>query len=220
MLQSNANQYLSRYLTWINIIGEYTKRYSISKEKILDIGCATGKFKLLLGKHLEARIIGVDPNKNWVNTKKLIYHGYCHKTPFEKQSFDFILLMSVFEHIHPNLRKSSIEEILRILKPNGFLFVQMPNPKFPLEFHTRLPLLGYLPRKVQFKYAQLVRNRGLGFWSISLDDSLKYVVGSMFTILDKREYRYPKQVFPKVVRRFYFLTRFFHMGSYAILRKK
>lgn len=95
----------------------------------------------------------------------------------------------------------------------------MPNPKGPIEFHTRLPFVGFLPRKVQIKYVKLFRRRGLGFWSISLRECLKYTNNNNFKVLIKRNYRYPKSIIPISVRKFYFITKIMPMGSYALLSK-
>ena len=219
-LQSNRKkEYPLRYQIWINIIKKLISENLCSYDKILDIGCGSGDFKTELGKTLNSDVYGIEPTSEWVNEDDLIFWGYSHKTPFKDSEFDFIILISVFEHIQPKLRKKSIKEIRRILKPGGLLFIQMPNPKNPIEFHTRLPFVGFLPRKVQIKYVKVFRKRGLGFWSISLKKCLKYTNNNNFKVLIKRNYRYPRNILPISVRKFYFVTRIIPMGSYALLRK-
>ena len=96
----------------------------------------------MLGKYLNQPVIGIDPNKSVINSKKYIYYGYCHKIHFNDATFDLLTVISVFEHINPKLHEESFKEMDRVLSSNALLFVQMPNPRFLIEIHTRLPLLG------------------------------------------------------------------------------
>ncbi|MGC9780296.1 MAG: methyltransferase domain-containing protein [Candidatus Heimdallarchaeota archaeon] len=212
-------EYLARYRYWIKIIKALLEKNQTSIENILDIGCQYGIFKDLLGKELNLKIIGVDSNKRLINQKRDIYYGYCHKMPFENHNFDFITLISVFEHIHPTIHEESIKEINRVLKLNGLLFVQIPNPKFPIEFHSRLPFFGYLPESVQLKYLKLFRKER-SFWSIDLKLFTNLAIKNGFEVLEVENYAYPKDVVPKKFRPFYFITRFFPMGYYSLYIKK
>ena len=218
-LSKHKLEYFARYRYWIKIIKALLEQNQSSPENILDIGCQYGIFKGLLGKELNLKIIGVDPNKKLVNQKKDIYYGYCHEIPFKNHNFDFVTLISVFEHIHPTIHEKSIKEINRVLKPNGLLFVQMPNPKFPIEFHSRLPFLGYLPESVQLKYLELFRKEK-SFWSIDLELFTNLAIKNGFEVLEVENYTYPKDVVPKKFRAFYFITRFFPMGQYSLYIKK
>ena len=46
--------------------------------------------------------------------------------PFEDQSFSAVVFTEIFEHLHVNLN-FTMKEILRVLKPNGFLYLTTPN---------------------------------------------------------------------------------------------
>lgn len=218
-LSKHKLEYLARYRYLIKIIKGLLEKNQTTIENALDIGCQYGIFKDLLGKELNLKIIGVDPNKKLINQKKDIYSGYCHKIPFEKHNFDFITLISVFEHIQPKLREESIKEINRALKLNGLLFVQIPNPKFPIEFHSRLPLFGYLPESVKVKYLELFRKKQ-SFWSIDMKLFTNLAIKNGFEVLEVKNYSYPKDVVPKKFRPFYFITRFFPMGYFSLYIKK
>lgn len=87
--------------------------------------------------------------------------------PFEDQFFDIVYCSSVIEHVtvaknlvwsiesdndfrdRAQLRQRSFaDEIRRLGK--GY-YVQTPNKWFPVESHTWLPFISYLPRKAQLK---------------------------------------------------------------------
>ncbi|MEM8946727.1 MAG: class I SAM-dependent methyltransferase [Planctomycetota bacterium] len=48
--------------------------------------------------------------------------------PFDDDSFSAVVFTEIFEHLHVNLN-FTMKEILRVLKPNGFVFLTTPNLK-------------------------------------------------------------------------------------------
>ena len=212
-------KYPELYEQLANIVKENIPK-SVKKPTIIDLGVGPGLLSIQMRKKIKnAKIIGVDPNKELVNQDKDIHYGFCHKMPFEKESFDFITLISVFEHIHPTKYQESISEINRVLRSNGLLFVQMPNPKFPVEFHTRLPFFGYLPESVQQIYLDIFKIER-SFWSIDMKFFTNLAIENGFEVLKTENYVYPKEVIPKRFRPFYFITQVFPMGHYSLLVKK
>ena len=65
-----------------------------------------------------------------INNKLIIVKGTIgiEKLPFDNNSFDAIIMNEVFEHLNTNLIEV-IEDIKRILKPGGRLFISTPNLK-------------------------------------------------------------------------------------------
>ena len=67
--------------------------------------------------------------------------------PFEDNSFDYVHSSAVLEHVGDiNNQNRFIEEIYRVAKKG--IFVTTPNRWFPVEFHTVLPLVHWLPKSV------------------------------------------------------------------------
>jgi ubiquinone/menaquinone biosynthesis C-methylase UbiE len=66
--------------------------------------------------------------------------------PFNNQSFDFVHSSAVLEHVgsYANQR-TFIRECARVAR-KGF-FLTTPNRWFPVEFHTQLPLIHWLPKR-------------------------------------------------------------------------
>ena len=99
-------------------------RSSPLKGNVLDFGCGDGFFLQMLAKYYpqlfkNSKIIGLDLSKY----KNKIYHStvsYDGKVlPFKTKSIDNIISNCVFEHV-PNL-ELSVNELYRILKPNGIM---------------------------------------------------------------------------------------------------
>src|SRR3989344_838306 len=93
-------------------------------ENVLDIG-----FSLLPNPYLK-NAVGVDiviPRKKPENYKKII-KASIYKLPFKNNSVDCIVLSGVMEHLENPLL--ALKEVNRILKENGLLLMETPNPYF------------------------------------------------------------------------------------------
>ena len=110
------------------------KRYPNSK--LLDIGCGFN-YKFLLevepyiseGYGIDFKVPELKNGK--IKTKQIKLND---KLPFHKNSFDFVTMLAVLEHLdHPI---EIVKEIERILKPKGKLILTVPsrNSKPVLEF--------------------------------------------------------------------------------------
>ena len=73
--------------------------------------------------------------------------------PFENKSFDVCWSNAVIEHVGNRDRQLSLlTEIKRVSKRG---FITTPNKYFPIELHTRTPLLHYFPNKLFDKYLSM-----------------------------------------------------------------
>lgn len=180
--------------------------------KILDLGSENGTniFNVLQNtSYNPANVYIADINENAVEEGKRNY-GFnavlideSGKLPFADKFFDIVYCSSVIEHV--TVVKSDVwswkdgnkfsaesfkhqklfaDEIVRLGKK---YFVQTPSKNFPVESHTWLPIVGYLPRK-QFLPVLKLSNR---FWVKQAEPD--------FNLLDANDM---KSLFPdaKIVR--------------------
>jgi 2-polyprenyl-3-methyl-5-hydroxy-6-metoxy-1,4-benzoquinol methylase len=93
--------------------------------KVLDIGCGKGLFLDIL-KSQGKETHGLEPDDN--ATQILLKHGHkVHSdiTQIDNDSFDLITMFQVFEHIENPT--ALVDEIKRILKPEGYFVIETPN---------------------------------------------------------------------------------------------
>ncbi len=100
--------------------------------------------------------LGVDEPVNFASAypeiKYVRYDG--SRFPFDDKSFDICWSNAVIEHVgERDAQVLFIREIERVSKG---AFFTTPNRFFPIEVHTRTPLLHYLPKNVFDGYLKLI----------------------------------------------------------------
>ena len=214
---------------------EYKKRYDFLANRIeilvnssfdsnkktrflgLDVGCGPGALIDRVSKKTKIHFIGLDPKER--NKKFRIIPGIAEDLPFKNNSFNLIMMISVFEHITPNKRIKALKELHRVLKKNGLLLVQIPNNRFPIELHSKLPFLSYLPRWLQVKYHNYFYSWKIDYYSVSKSYLLKLAEKTKFKLLKTEDYVYPKETIPKSVKMFYGLVKSLNMGYFFLFKK-
>lgn len=104
--------------------------FPVSGKTILDVGCGTGDF-LQTAKNNSWNVYGIEPNEKAraianSKTKNQVFDTNTLQE-FESGTFDVITLWHVLEHL-PNL-EIEIQNLNRLLKPEGRLVIAVPNFK-------------------------------------------------------------------------------------------
>lgn len=110
---------------------------------ILDVGCATGKLLEYLKENKNCQVFGVEIDADMAKDAKRRCQNIicvdiesCENLPFEKDSFDVIVLADVLEHLkRPDI---ALKKIRPYLKDNGCFLISIPNIAF---FTVRFNLL-------------------------------------------------------------------------------
>ncbi|MDR3013692.1 MAG: methyltransferase domain-containing protein [Chitinispirillales bacterium] len=77
--------------------------------------------------------------------------------PFEDGTFDLVFSSAVIEHVGTAQNQSKfISECFRVAKK--YVFITTPNRYYPVEFHTLLPLIHWLPKKLHRKILKVFGN--------------------------------------------------------------
>ncbi|MBF0299220.1 MAG: class I SAM-dependent methyltransferase [Oligoflexia bacterium] len=102
--------------------------------RILDIGCANGRFLLYLKKHLNWEVFGTEADIKFVmhlrkdlRGKKRIqlYIGDPENIEFNSQKFDIIRMNDTIEHLRDP--HASLNKLHSLLSPHGIIVGQTPN---------------------------------------------------------------------------------------------
>jgi hypothetical protein len=80
--------------------------------------------------------------------------------PFESGSFDLVFSSAVIEHVGSFENQCKFfSECLRVSKK--YVFLTTPNRYYPMEFHTHLPLIHWLPKNLHRKILSLIGQKEL-----------------------------------------------------------
>ncbi|WP_051463685.1 class I SAM-dependent methyltransferase [Leptolyngbya sp. PCC 6406] len=126
-----APWYDRRFSSYVNAtVQETMHRLDLTSHgRILDLGCGTGTLiQRLLHLTPETEIVGLDPSAEMLSVarQKLpksveLLVGSADKIPFPNESFDLVISTNAFHYFrHPS---QAIQEIKRVLKPNGNLVI-------------------------------------------------------------------------------------------------
>lgn len=87
--------------------------------------------------------------------------GNAIKMNFQNDTFDIVHTNATIEHVGSYQNQISlIRETLRVSKKH--VFIQTPNRFYPVDFHTTLPLIHWLPKNIHRKILKIL---GLNFYA-------------------------------------------------------
>jgi ubiquinone/menaquinone biosynthesis C-methylase UbiE len=105
-----------------------------SARRVLDIGCGTGTFAVLLKKRFpKVEIIGLDPDQKALARAKRkseragvsiqFDQGFADELHYESGSFDVVFSSFMFHHLDGKDREKVLHELRRVLKPAGTFYL-------------------------------------------------------------------------------------------------
>ncbi len=173
---------------------------------ILDLGCGDGSFAVKLAENFDnTKIYGIDVSQEAINYAKdkgiiasVVNIDY-EKLPFKGEFFDFVFAGEIIEHL-VNV-DHFLEEIFRILSPEGKLLLTTPNLA---SWFNRISLfLGYQPinSDISWKYSfgHLIKMKPMGHLRLFTSKALLKLLNQYnFNIMKiKGMGIYPKTEFAK-----------------------
>lgn len=173
-------------------------------KEALDIGCQNGWTTDRYAKLTGLDWVGIDPALKEEKRSPdgvALYPGFSNKLDFPDDSFDVLMLANVYEHIFPEDRVASFAEMRRVLRPGGVVVGQIPNPYFPIESHSRLPFMGWLPMRLQLIYWKLAPvSWEHDFFVVTPKHLRRDAAAAGMRLAMVRKFNYPPEVIPQKVR--------------------
>ena len=99
-------------------------------QRILDIGCGTGSFAVLLKRQrADVEVVGLDPDPKALRRAKTkseragvsvrFDQGFADELRYESKSIDLVFSSLMFHHLDEQTQQKTLREVLRVLKPGG-----------------------------------------------------------------------------------------------------
>jgi SAM-dependent methyltransferase len=124
-------------LHWIRQTLFANKLQFASFESILDFGCGCGRVMRHLNGLLHPRLHGVDYNPYMVAwcRRNLVFADFervrpSEPLPHDDEAFDFIYAYSVFTHLDQETHDFWAQELQRVLRPGGFLYLTLRGERY------------------------------------------------------------------------------------------
>ena len=124
------------------VVQELSSNFYIKKgDKVVEFGCGTGYFTVLLAKVVEPGVVyAIDILEDAINEAKelceildinnvVFYNGNVKNLPYENESFDVVFVSQVL--FQNEEYEKILDEGIRILKEGGYLIILEPNKKLP-----------------------------------------------------------------------------------------
>lgn len=135
-------------------------------ETILEVGSGING----ISDFFPGEVIGVDSDfqKTMGQQNKNIVHkkGSVTEIPFKNQSFKYVVCMDTFEHITDKMRENAFNELFRVTKPGGLIFLGFPTGISSQKYESKLS--DFYRKKYKKKYYWLEEHQLNG-----LPDELK-----------------------------------------------
>ncbi len=112
--------------------------------RVLDVGCGTGRWVRRLEEH-GLSVVGIDQSAEMLSlarkrgTLSPLVSGEVQNLPFRDESFEFVSAVTVIQHVRPQEQVRALSEMVRVLRPGGYLFLIELIRGHGLHVFSRLP---------------------------------------------------------------------------------
>lgn len=145
----------------LQVIGKFLKQDYSKVNKVLIVGCGTGGLAEAIHELGAKKIYGLDPDdvaieiaiRDSARQNINFIVGVAEDLPYENDSFDLVLMISVLEHVRDI--KKSLSEIYRVCKTGGYVYLDIPDYMFPYEPHFKTFAPVFLGKKITQLYMLL-----------------------------------------------------------------
>lgn len=91
-------------------------------------------------------VTGIDPSK---------FKKECgEELSFKDDQFDIVHCFTVIEHVEDV--EKCIQEMIRITKLNGYIYIHTPNYRYPYEGHYKILFPTFLPKPLKYLYLMMI----------------------------------------------------------------
>lgn len=156
----------ARFQTWILDLERFI---DIKDKTIFSSGCGSAGDLYEFLKRGAKKVYGVEVDQDLLDLAIARFKG----TKYEKQvelsmypgdiltykdgTFDIAFSMHVIEHTK-NPRQY-LEELMRVIKPGGVIFMDLPNRYYPIEQHTLLKFIHLVPYPIRDSVIKFITNK-------------------------------------------------------------
>ncbi len=135
---------------------------STTNLSVVDLGCAAGAQSMMWARQ-NHRVYGLDISEGLIRIakKRASENGYdidfrvgsATQLPWDSQIADVCILPELLEHVED--WQSCVDEAMRMVKPNGTLYLSTSNVLCPKQYEFALPLYSWYPKFIKNQLVKL-----------------------------------------------------------------
>lgn len=173
-LETHKKDWLDKKSAAEGLVVDFKKRVGpLNDKKMLDVGFGNGLIaeafskegSFMYGVEIDEKLVSIAKEITKSENQKIDFRIYDGKNlPFEDSYFDYVFSTSVLEHI--TYKKEILKEVSRVLKPGGKFYLAFPNRFTPIETHSKLFGIGYMPRSLARKYLKIRGRNTIDDWNL------------------------------------------------------
>lgn len=162
--------------------------------RVLDLGCGTGTLAILAKERApNAAVVGLDGDPKILDLARgkaeaagaevSFDHAYSTDLPYDSDSFDRVLSTLFFHHLSTDDKRTTLEEIARVLKPGGQLhiadFTKPSDPLMALVFSVWRPFDGLERTRINARGKLASMVSAAGFREVTEHTKLRTGIGTL-----------------------------------------
>ena len=136
-------------------------RVSLEGAQVLEVGTGSGVIAAALKEAVgsDGEVWAVDTVDQRLDPEAVSFLPVTDtKLPFPDGTFDLVISNHVVEHVGDwEAQHDHMRELARVLRPDGWVYLAMPNRWAPIEPHFKLPFLSWLPESRRSGYVRATR---------------------------------------------------------------
>lgn len=128
-------------------------------QSLLDLGCGSGYLSAYF-QEAGADVTAADTRRETLETDVPFTALSSKRLPFPDAAFDMVVFNHVIEHVgDAEHQLRALDEIHRVLRPGGSLYLAVPSKWALIEPHFRIPLLGAMPRPLADRMVRILHGQ-------------------------------------------------------------
>ncbi len=161
------------------VIQKLDELVTIKKRILLDVGSGWGEFTFE-AMQKGAIVYGIEPNSELLEISVLLLgkqgtftKASAEAIPFRDETFDIVICNAVIEHVEDV--KVCLEEMIRVLRKGGYLYIRAPNYLYPYEGHYKISWIPLLPKPLAKIYLRLLGRNPRFIQNINYNSNYLYL---------------------------------------------
>lgn len=178
---------------WCPVVITASSEYCQSK-LVLDLGCGTGIYTRIIAEH--GHVLGLDISKVMLSYAKSKHPSLnlaladAHHIPLKTESMEVVVSIGLFEYIE---RTTVLEEINRVLNPDGICIILCPNKysavRMPFKLISKVLGRQYLPKEPSYgEMLKLFKQNRFKVIESRMDDGLIWLPNFLDKLCGRKIY--------------------------------